>query len=58
MPDIIALGFDQHFDVGDLERGLADRGFDTEVVRVKVSNSGRLCSTRRIIDRILEMNKI
>ncbi len=58
MPDIIALGFDQHFNEGDLERGLADRGFDTKVVRIKGSNSDRLCSTRRIIDRILEMNKI
>ncbi len=58
MPDIIALGFDQHFDVGGLERGLADHGFDTKVVRIKESNSDRLCSTRRIIDRILEVNKI
>jgi len=58
MPDIIALGFDQHFDVEDLERGLADCGFDTKVVRIKVSNSDRFCSTRRIIDRILEINKI
>ena len=58
VPDIIALGFDQRFDAGDLECGLAERGFDTEVVRVKGSNSDRLCSTRRIVDRILEMNKI
>ncbi len=58
MPDIIALGFDQHFDVVDLKRGLADRGFDTKVVRIKGSSSDRFCSTRRIIDRILEVNKI
>lgn len=58
MPDIIALGFDQHFDVRDLKKELVRRGFGTEVVRIEESNSGRLCSTRRIIDLILGVNKI
>ena len=57
-PDIIALGFDQHFDVRDLKKELVRRDFDTEVVRIEESNSDRLCSTRRIVDLIHGMNKI
>ena len=55
-PDIIALGFDQHFDVRDLKKELVRRGFDIDVVRIEESNSGRLCSTRRIVDLILGRN--
>ncbi len=56
-PDIIALGFDQCFDVRDLKAELVNRGFDTEVVRIEKTNTNRLCSTRRIVDLILEMNE-
>ena len=56
-PDIIALGFDQCFDLRDLKAELINRGFDTEVVRIEKTNTDKLCSTRRIIDLILEMNK-
>ncbi len=54
-PDIIALGFDQYFDDADLRRKLADRGFDSEVVRIGKLNSGRLCSTRKIVEMILAL---
>ena len=57
-PYTTALKFDQHFDAGVIERGLENRGFDNEVVRIKGSNSDRLYSTKGVIDRILEMNKI
>jgi len=56
-PDIIALGFDQCFDLHDLKAELVNRGFDAEVVRIEKTNTNKLCSTRRIIDLILEMNK-
>ncbi|RJS72159.1 FAD synthase [ANME-2 cluster archaeon] len=56
-PDIIALGFDQCFDLHDLKAELVNRGFDAEVVRIEKTNTDKLCSTRRIIDLILEMNK-
>ncbi|MCD6145883.1 MAG: FAD synthase [Methanosarcinales archaeon] len=56
-PDIIALGFDQCFDLRDLKAELVNRGFDAEVVRIEKTNTDKLCSTRRIIDLILEMNK-
>jgi len=54
-PDIIALGFDQYFDDADLRRQLADHGFDSKVVRIGKLNSGRLCSTRKIVERILAL---
>ncbi|MEA1944323.1 MAG: adenylyltransferase/cytidyltransferase family protein [Euryarchaeota archaeon] len=52
-PDIIALGYDQCFDIHDLKAELVNRGFDTEVVRIEKTNTDRLCSTRRIVDLIL-----
>ncbi len=57
MPDIIALGFDQYFNIENLKKELADRGFAAGVVRVEETNSGKLCSTRRIVDRILDVNR-
>ena len=55
-PDVIALGHDQHHDVGQIESALDARGIDCEVRRC----SGRdpayddeLLSTEAIIDRIL-----
>lgn len=54
-PDIIALGHDQHFDIHDLKKELMDRGLGAEVIRIEESNSCRLCSTREIIDLILDM---
>jgi FAD synthetase len=33
-PDIITLGYDQKFDEDELGQGLADNGFDVEIVRI------------------------
>ena len=53
-PDIIALGYDQGFDVHQLEKELHDRGFDCRVVRVGKSLSCPLCSSGKIIRKVLE----
>ncbi|TGC07501.1 adenylyltransferase/cytidyltransferase family protein [Methanolobus halotolerans] len=53
-PDIIALGFDQTFDIDDLEKELRTRGLDARVVRVSESRTCPLCSTGKIIKKIFE----
>ena len=58
MPDIIALGFDQYFNTDNLKKELTDRGFTAGVVRVGETNSGKLRSTRRIVDRIVDVNRV
>lgn len=57
MPDIIALGFDQYFNTDNLKKELANRGFTAGVVRVGETNSGRLRSTRKIVERIVDVNR-
>jgi FAD synthetase len=53
-PDIITLGFDQHFDARTLEAELAKRGLNASVVRIEAQDPCYLCSSRRIINKILE----
>ncbi|SDZ84708.1 FAD synthetase [Haloplanus vescus] len=55
-PDIIALGYDQHHDEEKLERALDARDIDCEVRRASAreSEAEELCSTGRIVERILE----
>jgi len=57
MPDIIALGFDQYFNTENLKKELVARGFTAGVVRVGETNSGKLRSTRRIVERIVDVNR-
>jgi FAD synthetase len=55
-PDVIALGHDQHHDVGEIEAALAERGIDCAVRRATARErtaEGELLSTGQIIDRIL-----
>ncbi|WMW22618.1 adenylyltransferase/cytidyltransferase family protein [Methanolobus mangrovi] len=56
-PDIIALGYDQGFDIQQLEKDLCDKGFACKVVRVGDSLSCPLCSSGKIIKKILERYK-
>jgi len=51
-PDIITLGFNQHFDEERLRQNLRERGLDAEVVRIS-AYSGSLASSSKIIERIL-----
>ncbi|MBN2110876.1 MAG: FAD synthase [Methanosarcinaceae archaeon] len=53
-PDIIALGFDQMFDTQQLEKELRERGLPARVVRVTGSSKCPLCSTGKIIKKIIE----
>jgi len=51
-PDIITLGFNQHFDEERLRQNLGERGLDAEVVRI-AGYFGSLASSSKIIERIL-----
>jgi FAD synthetase len=53
-PDIIVLGYDQTFQIDKLKEELHTRGFDSEVVRIKESKICPLCSSGKIIQRILD----
>ncbi len=53
-PDVIVLGHDQHFDEEWLKEELKKRNLNCEVVRIKVKEECPLCSSHKIIERILE----
>lgn len=53
-PDIITLGFDQHFNPVSLEAELARRDLHSKVVRVTAQDPCDLCSSRRILRKALE----
>lgn len=52
-PDIIALGYDQHFNEKDLEIELKKNGINASVVRTKEAKSCPLCSSAKIVEKIL-----
>lgn len=54
-PDVIAIGYDQDFDVVMLERELTKRGFNSKVVRIKRYNSNAFCKAEEIIKHIVEL---
>jgi FAD synthetase len=53
-PDIIALGYDQTFDILKLENELLELKINAKVVRISDSKTCPLCSTGKIIKKILE----
>jgi len=53
-PDVIAIGYDQDFDVVMLERELRKRGFNSKVVRIKRYDSNAFCKAEEIIKHIVE----
>ena len=53
-PDIVAVGYDQTYDIGELEANLKEHGFDAKVVRIDNSKTCELCSSGRIIKKVLE----
>ncbi|WP_435066446.1 adenylyltransferase/cytidyltransferase family protein [Haloplanus sp. C73] len=55
-PDVIVLGYDQHHDEDGLARALRARDIDCEIRRASAreSEADELCSTGRIVERILE----
>lgn len=54
-PAVITLGFNQHFEESRLAAALAERGICSEVVRIGEYQGDPICSSRRIIERILEI---
>jgi len=52
-PEIITLGFNQHFDEGVLRQRLRDRGLDADVVRIS-GYPGPLASSSNIVGQILK----
>lgn len=52
-PDVIVLGYDQHFDEEWLKRELEKRGIYSEVVRIRVKEECELCSSAKITEKIL-----
>lgn len=53
-PDIITLGYDQHFDAILLKEELATRGIEAGVVRLEEHDPCPLCSSRMIVAKVLE----
>jgi FAD synthetase len=51
-PQVIALGFNQHWDEGEIARECARRGVPLRVVRIG-PRPGEELASRRIVDRIL-----
>ncbi|MDY6865297.1 MAG: FAD synthase, partial [Halobacteriota archaeon] len=56
-PDIITVGYDQHFRVDELRDALKSRGLEIDVVKIDVSCNCEFCSTSKIIKHVLERYK-
>lgn len=54
-PDIIAIGYNQHFDEIKLEADLYNFGLKITVVRIKKAKSCSLCSSAKIVEKILKI---
>lgn len=54
-PDLIALGYDQHWNEREVEAECARRGVPAKVVRLKALPHDEL-ATRKIVERILKRN--
>jgi FAD synthetase len=53
-PDIIALGYNQHFDDNKLREDLKKRNIPSKVVRLPYQDSGKLSATENIIREIIK----
>ena len=53
-PDIITLGFNQMFREDVLKKQLQERGLTAEIVRIPRYQDGDLCSSRLIVQKIVE----
>ena len=56
-PDVITLGFDQHFNPATLVEEMARQNLHPKVVRVTTKDSCDLCSSRKIVAKVLEIHK-
>ena len=53
-PSIITIGFNQHFDEANLRQQLTARGLFSEIVRIGKYGDDELCSSRLVVQRIVE----
>ncbi len=56
MPDIIAIGQNQHFNEKELEKQVRAHGIHARVIRIREFEHCELCSSAAIIRRVLERN--
>jgi FAD synthetase len=56
-PDIITLGYDQHFDPDVLRAQMEGRGLYPRIMRIEAHDQCELCKSSRIVDKILERHK-
>ena len=56
-PDIITLGYDQHFNPEVLKAELAERKLNPEIIRIEAQDPCALCKSNRIINEIIERGK-
>ena len=54
-PAIITIGFNQHFDEIKLHQQLTEQGLDPEIVRIGRYEDGELCSSRFVVQRIIDV---
>ena len=54
-PAVITLGFNQHFEESRLAAALSERGIRARVVRIGEYQGDPICSSRKIVERILEI---
>ncbi|MDD1652304.1 MAG: FAD synthase [Methanomicrobiales archaeon] len=54
-PAVITLGFNQHFEESRLATALSERGIRARVVRIGEYQGDPICSSRKIVERILEI---
>jgi FAD synthetase len=52
-PDIIALGYNQHFDENKLQENLKKRNIQSKVIRLPYQDSSKLSATENIIREII-----
>ena len=53
-PDIITIGFNQHFNEVTLQEQLAARGLSAKIIRIGRYGYDELCSSRLVVQRIIE----
>jgi FAD synthetase len=53
-PEIITIGFNQHFNEVTLKEELIQRGLSAEIVRIGKYGDDELCSSRLVVQRIVE----
>ncbi len=53
-PDIITIGYNQHFDIERLKQDLVVHRLDADVVRIGTYSEDQFCSSRLIVAEILK----